>query len=241
MVAKSYQNLEQVGEPFTISGRQYVQVRTKAGTLKQVRFYTTSEYQKIYPNEPIAATYNVKQALGFTNGFITIFKGNTYEDREWFKASNARYHTYWGWYFTSEEELPTDIPSDVAPIKLTWESISDAELGILLPQSTINKVLENLLYTDEDPSQFVGTVGERIPLLLKVEKVIPHESNYGISNIHTMRDNNSNVFIWATSARCLSVGSYYKMTGQIKKHQTYHNVKQTWLTRCLSIEEIKNV
>ena len=38
-VAKSYQELEIVGDVFVSSGRQYVNVKLKSGKLKTVRWY----------------------------------------------------------------------------------------------------------------------------------------------------------------------------------------------------------
>ena len=94
MVAKSYQNLEVVGDVFTTKGRQYVQVRTKTGALKNVRWYSEKEYARMYPDEvqeKSVVLKTQKEVLGFDNGFITIFKGNTYEDKEYFKMNSARY------------------------------------------------------------------------------------------------------------------------------------------------------
>ena len=49
MVAKSYQDLETVGDVFISSGKQYVNVKLKSGKIKSVRYYTEAEYYKMYP------------------------------------------------------------------------------------------------------------------------------------------------------------------------------------------------
>ena len=50
MVAKSYQGLEILCEPYELAkGRLYVKVRTKSGANKEVRWYTEAEYAKMYP------------------------------------------------------------------------------------------------------------------------------------------------------------------------------------------------
>ena len=51
MVAKSFQSLEQTCEPFTANGKQYVKVRCKNGNERTVRYYTETEYYKLYPEE----------------------------------------------------------------------------------------------------------------------------------------------------------------------------------------------
>ena len=48
MVAKSYQNLQRICEPYESKGRMYVKVLTAAGREKEVRWYTEREYMKIY-------------------------------------------------------------------------------------------------------------------------------------------------------------------------------------------------
>ena len=45
-VAKSYQNLEIVKEPYMANGRMYVQVKLGNGNTKQVRWYSDKEYAK---------------------------------------------------------------------------------------------------------------------------------------------------------------------------------------------------
>ena len=115
-VAKSYQELEIVGDVFVSSGRQYVNVKLKSGKTKAVRWYTDSEYRKMYP-EAVAVDRSAdpyykpqKEVLGFTKGYITIFKGDTYSELDWFRASIARYARWWGWYIISTEEIPEDLP-----------------------------------------------------------------------------------------------------------------------------------
>ena len=221
MVAKSYQNLEQVGEPYESNGRMYVKVRTNSGALKQVRFYTEYEYKRMYPSEKITEKFkNHKQTLGFDNGYITIFKGNTYNHKEWFKASTARYSRYWGWYFVSTENLPEDLPEDVEAIRLPWELIAPNDE--VLPEDQVKKIVEELIY-DADPS----------------EQVRKTDGYYGVSNMHTMRDEDGNVFMWATTAKCLEPEHWYTMTGTVKDHKMFRNTKQTWLTRCLSVKEVE--
>ena len=237
MVAKSYQNLEQVGEPYSSNGRMYVKVRTNSGALKQVRFYTEYEYRKMYPSEPVTEKFkNHKQTLGFDNGYITIFKGNTYDHKEWFKASTARYSRYWGWYFVSTENLPEDLPEDVEAIRLPWEVVAPNDE--VLPEEQVKAIVEKLIY-DEDPSEYVGEIGERLKLKLYVERVRETDGPYGVSNMHTMRDEDGNVFMWATTAKYLEPERWYTMNGTIKDHRVFRNTKQTWLTRCLSIKEVE--
>ena len=61
MVAKSFQSLRQIGEPYTKNGRQYVKVEKKSGGEREVRWYTEAEYAKMYPDEKINITRWVKR------------------------------------------------------------------------------------------------------------------------------------------------------------------------------------
>ena len=241
MVAKSYQDLEKIGEPFSSKGRMYIQVRTKKGIAKTVRWYSEKEYLKMYPDdgieeEGITRIKTQKEILGFTNGYITIFKGNTYEDKEYFQMSSARYSRWWGWYFISTEELPKDIPEDVEPVILSWESVGN-ENGSLKNEDQITAAVEALIY-DSDISEFQGEIGDRLELFLTVEKSIPLDGYYGQSILYTMRDSNQNIFIWITSSRTIHLeeNNIYHLRGTVKEHKIYKNQKQTILSRCALVK-----
>lgn len=242
MVAKSYQNLEIIGEPFSSNGRLYVQVKTKSGVLKTVRWYSEKEYMKMYPNDTIEDTEKFKriktqkETLGFEKGYITIFKGNTYEDKEYFQMSTARYSRLWGWYFISTDELPKDIPEDVIPITLPWEMVGNSNEE-LKTESEVIAAVESLIY-DPDISEYQGKVGERLEFFLTVEKAIELNSFYGQSILYTMRDNNQNVFIWITSSKTIHLeeNNIYHLRGTVKEHKKYKNQKQTVLSRCALVK-----
>ena len=242
MVAKSYQNLEIIGEPFSSKGRLYVQVKTKSGVLKTVRWYSEKEYMKMYPNDTIEDTEKFKriktqkETLGFEKGYITIFKGNTYEDKEYFQMSTARYSRLWGWYFISTDELPKDIPEDVIPITLPWEMVGNSNEE-LKTESEVIAAVESLIY-DPDISEYQGKVGERLEFFLTVEKAIELNSFYGQSILYTMRDNNQNVFIWITSSKTIHLeeNNIYHLRGTVKEHKKYKNQKQTVLSRCALVK-----
>lgn len=244
LVAKSYQDLPKVGEVFISSGRQYINVQLKSGKLKMVRVYSKAEYAKMYPGEAVTTNgipsylKGQKKALGFEKGYITIFKGDTYGNLGWFQKSIARYARMWGWYIVSTDEIPDDLPATVTPVRLNWEDVSDN--GETLKNETeVVKFVESLVY-EEDPSEYVGEIGDRLDLIVKIERAIQTEGRYGISTIHTMRDENGNVYLWATSAKTLAEGNYYSMRGTVKDHSMYKNTKQTVLTRCLKVTEVRS-
>lgn len=236
-VAKSYIGLEVLTEPYEKNGRQYVEVKLKSGKNKEVRWYTDAEFEKMYPDTNVVKPTNdsIKKALGFQEGYITIFKGDQESNNDWFKWSNARWAKYWGWYVVSTEEVPDNLPFGIEPVKLNWNLIGDKD-GKLKSSDIVRSVVENLLYGDST-SEFIGSIGERLEFELKIKKAIPLESIYGkATTMHIMEDDCGNCFIWTTSAKKLLVDETYKMRGTIKDHKTYKGVNQTVLTRCTLVK-----
>ncbi len=187
----------------------------------------------MYPDEVVEqgpSMKSQKQVLGFENGFITIFKGNTYEEKEYFKLNSARYSRWWGWYFISTESIPEDLPDDVEPIRLDWELVGNED-GSLKPENTVIAAVESLTY-EPDVSEYQGEVGDKVDVLVTVEKAIQLDGYYGPSTMHVFRDYDGNCYVWTTAARSWEVGSEHHIAGTIKELKQYKGTKQTILTRC---------
>ena len=135
-VAKSYQGLPIVEEPYTKSGKAYCKVCLKSGKVKEVRVYTEKEYEKMYPL-PKPKWAPQRKMLGFGDeGYIIIFKGaDKYE--EYFNNSSARYCRFWGWYIPSNETVPV-LPEGVSAVVLPWENVG-GEDGELYPEDDVIK------------------------------------------------------------------------------------------------------
>ena len=240
MVAKSYQDLEIIGDVFVSSGRQYVNVKLKSGKLKTVRWYSNSEYRKMYPEASAVVrpadpfSKSQKEALGFTKGYITIFKGDTYAEVDWFRLSIARYTRWWGWYIISTEEVPADLPEGITPIQLPWELVGQED-GNLKPEHLIKEAIESIMYEESD-SEYVGSIGERLELFLTVERAIELDGSYGRSTMHIMRDDCGNLFVWTTASKSWSAGTERHIKGTVKDHRKYRNECQTVLTRCVEVK-----
>ena len=234
LVAKSYQNSLQIGEVFTVGKKNYIKIETPSGEIKQVRAYSEEEYEKYYGAVPDEKPpVNRKEALGFKDGFITIFKGDTYSCKDWFKEHEAKYTRYWGWGFSGQ--APSELPEGVEPIRLEWNSVAFDEDN-LKPVDKIKEVVDSLIY-DESPSKFVGTVGQRIEVEVTVIKTIPIDGFYGTTILHNMIDEDGNVYVWFTSSRCWEEGTYHRIRGTVKEHKAYKGVNQTVLTRCKDLNK----
>ena len=236
MVAKSFQSFEMVGEPYESNGKMYINTcNPKTGKTRVARWYTDKEYAKLYPEEKVEIKpYGPqKGCLGFEKGYITIFKNVTSDHEEFFKFSNARYATFWGWYVVSTEELPSDIPAGIEPVQLYWDEVGDID-GYLKNDEIVKSAVDAKLYPASN-SEWVGSVGERIEIKVKVVKNTKKDTQYGTSSIHEFEDENGNVLSWITAAKDWPVGSEKKIRGTVKEHKIYRNKKITYLTRCMEI------
>lgn len=230
LVAKSYENLPQISDIYTVNGRNYVKVLTKSGP-KQVRAYSEAEYKRYNPEVVIIKPAKSRRdVLGFgEKGYIWIFRGDTYSALDWFHDSPCRYARTWGWYLPSDIEMPDPLPAGITPIKLEWDEVSFD--GQLIPEEQVKAVADSKLY-DAGVSKHIGKIGERLDLVLTCTKAIQNESAYGISTFHIFEDAAGNIFTWSTTSKCLEEGKTYHIKGTVKAHDTYRNTCQTALTRC---------
>lgn len=84
-----------------------------------------------------------------------------------------------------------------------------------------------------DRSQWVGNVKQRRTFELTMTRTTSWETDYGTTVLHVFEDVDGNVFTWCSSTgRKCEVGDEVSVTGTIKRHGKYHEVKQTELTRC---------
>lgn len=239
MVAKSYQGLEIVQEPYKKNGKMYVMIKNKKGALKEVRWYNDAEYAKMYPDiqgdkskDPYYRPQ--KYVLGFEKGYITIFRGVKEEHEEWFKQSICRFAVPWGWYVISTQEVPKDLPSGIEPVKLYWDPMGNEEERLQKTEVVLAHV-QATLYPMKSKSVSQGDIGDRIERVLTIEENIEIENKRfnSKSNVHYMRDSKDNLYMWKTSAKNWPVGASKTVRGTVKAFDTYKGEVVTILTRCI--------
>ena len=233
-VAKSFQNFEFLTEPYLVGQKEYIKVRNpKTGTVREVRWYAEAKTPTAAPAVVIQKPNSKpqKDVLGFTNGYITIFKGNVENNEDYFRASNARYAVWWGWYIISTEEVPADLPEDIQPIQLPWELVGNTD-GTLKIEKLVRQAVDSVLF-EPSLSQYVGQIGERIEEEITVIKNVKIENKFAITTIHIMENEDGNIFVWKTSSKNWPEGSRKKIRGTVKEHELYKGVRQTHLTRCV--------
>ena len=245
-VAKSYQEWDKIGDVYESNGRMYLKVKNPKGTEKEVRAYSETEYRRLYKESPMPTDASpsvkvkapagpvVKNILGFQKGYIWIFKGDLERAEYWFEQTpECRYHVMFGWYVVSTESIPFDIPSCIESVQLPWEKVGNAD-GTLLPKGIIEAVLNELRYGGH-PSQFQGTVGSRLTLVLYLKQIetLP-PTQYGAQTIYTFEDQNANIFVWRTGvSKSWSIGDEIHCKAGVKSHDTVRGIRQTALTRLI--------
>lgn len=94
------------------------------------------------------------------------------------------------------------------------------------------------------PSHHIGKIGERVELAVVVDRVIPRESDWGVTYICGMRAFNPETadytddVTWFASTDTLDRGHSYRVRATVKKHGEYRGRPQTVVNRIHVSEEL---
>lgn len=144
LVAKTYQGLPVVQEPYEKNKKMYCKVRLKSGSEKEVRVYSQKEYEKMYPAPPVKWKPQ-RELLGFgEDGFILIFN-NKPEFEEFYEKGPFRYHRIFGWYLPGNEIVPALLPG-IIPKVLSWETVGGND-GELIEEAALTKAFNKFIKT----------------------------------------------------------------------------------------------
>lgn len=81
-------------------------------------------------------------------------------------------------------------------------------------------------------SEFQGRIGDKLSIDVVSASILwKSMGDYGMYYLYKFSDNFGNEYIWSTSKQ-LDVTNITKISGTVKSHKTFRNVKQTYLTRC---------
>lgn len=236
-VAKSYAKLEQIDKPFKDKGRMYVKVKGTNG-IKTVRWYSASEYAKMYPEEKKSDVLHFKsqkEVLGFEKGYITIFSGITPDTEWWFEQhAECRYTRWWGWYVPSTDNVPKDYPEGINEVRLLWAPMG-REDDWLMEESIVLKHVKDTLsavagskYKGSRPQ---GKIGDRLLLQVEVigKETQKNERYKTETHFYTLKDEKDNVYQWKTQAKNWKINTKHRIRGTVKEHEG----EITILTRCM--------
>lgn len=94
------------------------------------------------------------------------------------------------------------------------------------------KAKEDVLKKEQETSEFVGEIGQRITFKIASATCLTSwETEWGITKLFKIVDYSGNVFTWKTSAYP-DFEKAETITGTIKAHSEFRDCKQTELTRC---------
>ena len=237
MVAKSFESYEVLGSAYEKSnGKQYIKVRNpKTGIEREVRWYSNAEYKKLYPDAFVLEDKRVnhRKILGFgEKGWITIFRDVSEENEGWFnRCSVTRYHTWWGWYIVSDDDIPDDLPADTEPITLYWDSVKADEVQ-MKSKNEVETVINSLKFPEASISRPVGIIGDKMNIYAKVVRINQMTTQYGKKEVYILKDQESNVYQWTTDAGKLKKNEWSNLKVKIKDHSTINGVITTIIWYC---------
>lgn len=82
---------------------------------------------------------------------------------------------------------------------------------------------------NEEKSEFVGEIGDKIEFTSKPELVFTTETAYGRLHIYKFTENN-NIIVWKTN-KVLDTDVEMTLKGTVKEHNIFRGIKQTEITR----------
>jgi hypothetical protein len=118
------------------------------------------------------------------------------------------------------------------------QEITSKEAGLVASMvAAYQRAQANERKREQNTSEWVGEVKERIEKSVTVEGIFSTTGFYGPTTIYRFIDKAGNNYTWFSSGAAwgVKVGDEVTIKGTVKKHETYKGVKQTVLTRCIDI------
>lgn len=200
----------------------------------------TPEYQKKL-NERKIAKQKLKAPLenkkffkkhGLNNeGTAWIVIGNTYDIKDELKENGAKYNNIYGWHFDYE-----NITYQTHKIEINQVAYKNQIDQYVFLEDAILVIKEiRKSYIEVRETNYIGTVGERITLNLRLSHSSSFESEFGTTYFHIFLNENNDIIVWKTGTS-LEPNLDYIIKGTIKEHSMYNGSKQTYITRCKVID-----
>ena len=165
--------------------------------------------------------------------------GNTYAIKDQLKEAGCKFNPSFGWYNTNA----FDVPSGYGLVSInfydvyTWFPLSERfEL-----KDNAKEIADAAKVTlePESHSEYIGEIKERLrDLQVTLTAIHSFDGFYGTSTMYIFQKD-EDVLVWTTSS-CkyeLEIGEHILLTGTVKDHKLYKNIKQTILSRCIIKKE----
>lgn len=238
-VAKTYQSLEQQGEPFVENKRTYVNVITTKG-IKKVRWYSDTEYRRMYPEEEKhdIMDFNARHAFGFGElGYITIYRGNQSDLKKFVEEHHESFRRNLTFGYYTPSYVPVCIlPDNIIPVQLKWEEVQDHD-DRMKPHEEVAKYVANILGQSNNSSTSIyqGKENDWLEKTVTIKENISREDHFGEKHTHYMHDSEGNTYIWETGAKNFEVGMVIKLRMKVKSHKEINGEKCTVVWYCKEI------
>lgn len=217
---------------------------------KEVRLYTKKEYEAAVATRERARERRAakvteraerlrKNALvkwlernGFDEeGNTYIFYGNTYPIKDQLKEAGCKFSKELMWHGPAA----VDVPEDCFVEKIHYSDVYNwhEEDCDMWKTEEGAKFLADV-FSKHALGIYLGEIGERLrDLSVVFEKAISFDGNYGPSHSYRFSCDGAQLTWFTTKELDLEEGERYTLTGTVKKHQVYGNVKTTYLNRCI--------
>lgn len=223
-VAKSYENCDLKGEPFKENGKWYVLI-LKKGEEKKVRWYTDTEYARMYPaakgglvSKDIMMTFNARHAFGFDDaGYITLYRGDNKVVEDWARLTwppRAWRNETFGFY-TPSKINPGAVPAGVEPIKLTWDEVKQDDIHMKSHEEVKRYV--DILIGPNITQDNQWAVNDWIEKTVTIRTKETNESRFGAKHKYGMVDSEDNLFVWETGAKDYKVDVAVTLKMKVKE------------------------
>lgn len=184
-----------------------------------------------------------------TNGFndegkTYVVLGNTYDIKDELKSMGGKYNPTLGWHIPNDTDKYETIELSVDEIcqydENGWVGFVYDVWDIVDEKKKEHEAAKKADNPDAI-SEYVGEVGQKITVDVKVIKKTGYDSKFGWTNVYKFADDDGNIFVWQTSSGLdkskgdeyipVQEGEDIRIMGTIKDHKEYKGEKETVLTR----------
>ena len=177
-----------------------------------------------------------KISKDFQNSYITLLQGDTYAVRTWLKEHGAKYNRLYNWYFPHDTEIPEQLPTEITAVRFGIENMVDENGMLITDERLLELIIDSFRYPPSE-SEWVGKIGDTMPLILQYKNSRSICSQFGVTNIYTFVDAKNNVFkSMTTRALPFEEDMWYKLNARVKDHKMYRNEKQTMISYIKNIQ-----
>ena len=237
--------------PIPVDGGICYQCAGNKYQIKEVRLYTSEEYEKMeIANEKArqkkaeelearmkAEFQENKKKWLLKNGFnenetTWIVTGDSYSIKDELKENNFIYDSVLRWHKATRDEKYADRLIEVKLSDIAeWSAWGQAHFT-----SEAKKIIDTFLAATQpqENSEWIGEIGEKIKgIKIQLIRKYSFEGKFGITNVYTFKTKNGNHLTWFSSTfQSVEINNWVTLKyATIKDHNEYRGVKSTVITR----------